>query len=463
MKYLVSLLLLLTTTTVVVHGLGAEYMTADAECMSYEDDGHVHLSPCFHPTYEFELNGNQFVASKTGKCLSSVPTESSYYHEATFEDCTAETKQQWTLHQDGHLSVEVEDDGVGGSGPFCLKKIEGTTKLKVDHDNWPMYGSEGGPCILWHNPAAGASGDPIIMGVKGQQFKFDGRDGGWYANLAAKELQWNMRFKKFDTCPEGDDMFVSSLAYSFDGGESKILIAATPVAIPQCQQEGAVCLGDGTLHISFDGGETFVSNPNDYTFSLRSRLVAHNTYAACSKKWFDYNLSVAKQEQHLRRGDEDPRRQLQATSKKTSLDYLTEEKRSMINPTECEQWMQERLERNDLFLQDGEWSTIHIETPAVSLHLEYRRNNAHKKVDGQCQFQSLDSWMTNVSPSLHNDVWNGILGETRLGDETDTDRFKILRGKQDTDYEVDGPFGRYFPALHIATTVDDNTAIIQGA
>ena len=35
-------------------------------------------------------------------------------------------------------------------------------------------------------------GDQTIVGLQGQSFKFDGRGGAWYANLAAESLQWNM-------------------------------------------------------------------------------------------------------------------------------------------------------------------------------------------------------------------------------------------------------------------------------
>ena len=53
----------------------------------------------------------------------------------------------------------------------------------------------------------GVVGDPLIMGLNGQFFKFEGRDSAWYANLASESLQWNMRFKRFDGLPAHEDMF----------------------------------------------------------------------------------------------------------------------------------------------------------------------------------------------------------------------------------------------------------------
>merc|ERR1739838_707989 len=120
---------------------------------------------------------------------------------------------------------------------------------------------------------------------------------------------------------------------------------------------------------------------------------------------------------------------------------MGEQKKSMIRPEECEDWIQDRFHNNDLFHQKGEWATIHIETPATaSIHIEYRRNNLKHEIDGQCNFQSLDAWMTHISKEVHDKEWHGILGETRIrknGHNTDTDRMTILRGENDADYEVD--------------------------
>merc|ERR1711937_640676 len=133
---------------------------------------------------------------------------------------------------------------------------------------------------------------------------------------------------------------------------------------------------------------------------------------------------------------------------KPVLDYLSEQKQHTIRPTECEGWIKERLEKNDVFLQKGQWSTMHIETPEISLHIEYRRDNMNRDVEGQCNYQSLDGWMTRVSKELHVEEWNGILGETR-GKTGVEGRQNILRGPNDTDCEVNGPFITDFPALHM--------------
>ena len=62
----------------------------------------------------------------------------------------------------------------------------------------------------------GVVGDPLIMGLNGQFFKFEGRDSAWYANLASESLQWNMRFKRFDGLPAHEDMFGEYDVGSYD-------------------------------------------------------------------------------------------------------------------------------------------------------------------------------------------------------------------------------------------------------
>jgi len=493
-------------------------------CMGYNHIGDLYLYDCNNGLEVFEMEFNrtsgQFKAlsgHSAGQCLQTTLDIF-----PTFGECNpARQDQHWRFNvQDRTFLLTTADED-------CLMQVTSSPqRLKV----FPV--NTNSECLRWESyipedngDVAGTSGDPVIMGLQGQKFKFDGRDGGWYTNLAigggrslesqkedeALKFQWNMKFKQFPTCPKGDDMFVSSLAYNFfpedknEYANNDILIVTTPHAIPQCEDDSAVCLGDGTLHISFDGGETYVSNPADFNFANgRGRLVAHNTYEACSRKWFDYSISRQKEieaaageaktagsrlkNQFLRgsknmlsgnshslstdamiKGLANPQisRELREVSqekkKKASLQYLLEKKRYMIEPKECESWIAERQKQNDLFLQRGQWSTIHIETPDLSLHIEYRRNNLHMEEDitkgKQCpNFQSLDAWMTDISPELNDKFsWYGVLGETKTKLYFDSakeqqilhDRSLLLRGKNDSDYEVDGPFAKQFNAHYI--------------
>jgi len=298
---------------------------------------------------------------------------------------------------------------------------------------------------------SGVQGDPIIIGLKGQVFKFDGRDGGWYANVASKSFHWNMQFRKYPTCEEGSDVFISGLTFitpkesdmQHQTSESNVLIATTPEPIPECRGYDQNCLGDGTLHISFDGGQTYVSQPGDYNYASRNRIVAHNTYAACSRRWHDYDITP--KVKNFRRG-----RRVTINEKKP-LELLSEKNETMINPQECLAWIEDRKNKNDLFQQKGLWSSLYVQTPSVSFHIEYRQSNL-VPIEEQCTYQSLDAWMTTVSKKSDSQSWQGILGETKKdiyddqGQQILSDRKHLLRGNRDMDYEVEGPFGIHFNA-----------------
>lgn len=293
-------------------------------------------------------------------------------------------------------------------------------------------------------------GDPIIVGLKGQVIKFDGEDGKWYSNVATSGLNWNMQFRKYSGCPQDQDMYISGLSISTDSiSQSSILIATTMEPIPECRnQDDVVCLGGGMLHISFDGGNTFVSKPGDYHFS-QVRLIAHNTYNSCSRKWHDYELTVANNDKQSSLRDKSRR-----ASEKKPEEKLLEQKAKMIDPVECQGWIQERQKLGDLFDQRGLWSTIEIETPLISFHIEFRQSNPQKE-DRLCDFQSLDAWISEVSNQLKQQEWSGILGETKERKfipgtqvEIKKGRSLFLRGKQDADYEVKGPFGTKHAAMN---------------
>merc|ERR1740124_2291 len=72
--------------------------------------------------------------------------------------------------------------------------------------------------------------------------------------------------------------------------------------------ETKVCLGDGSLRIVVDGYE--ILHPGDYPLqNVGGRIVAHNTYSACSRKWYDFDKVSADR---------------QLSISKTPLDYIIE-------------------------------------------------------------------------------------------------------------------------------------------
>mmetsp|Transcript_23300 Transcript_23300/g.26827 ORF Transcript_23300/g.26827 Transcript_23300/m.26827 type:complete len:115 (-) Transcript_23300:220-564(-) len=111
--------------------------------------------------------------------------------------------------------------------------------------------------------------------------------------------------------------------------------------------------------------------------------------------------------------------------------------------------MDDCVTHDDLFLQTGTWETVHIETPLISFIVEYRQSNG--EAEG-CNFQSLDAWITDASPEILEETWEGILGETRLpkfyadGNHILNDRGMILLGKGDCGYEINEESGVDFGA-----------------
>jgi hypothetical protein len=119
------------------------------------------------------------------------------------------------------------------------------------------------------------------------------------------------------------------------------------------------------------------------------------------------------------------------------LDHL---KKTMIDPVDCENWINDRKAYNDLFLQPGRSSTVIIETDDITLHLEYRQESE------RCDAHSIDVWIASISPTLLEQKWEGIIGETKKDavspsvEQTMTDRLEVLKFKDDKDYEVVSPF-----------------------
>lgn len=404
----------------------------------------------------------------TTSYLSGSGYSSQTYYELdgclSEEACIFTIKDTWgdgicCGHGQGYYEVWMDNNLVGSGGDFdSVESIElCNSSPPVPPPSSPPVPPPSSPPVPppTNSPTVdggGFNGDPIILGLQKQVFKFEGRDGGWYSNLSNKNLNWNMQFKQFNSCPADENMFVSGLSFSTNDHDhtdmnfnSNILIVTTPNAIEECRSDpNAVCLGEGTLHISLDGGKTFVSKPGDYHFGSSSRIVAHNTYAPCSRKWHDYEVSQ-NDWKNLRNGG---RRATQQEKKPIQL--LKENKASMINPNTCAGWIKVRGELDDLFQQKGEWSTVYVETPVASFHVEYRRSDIY---DRKCDFQSLDAWMTKVSDKMEKEEWAGILGETKYkvydlntGEQIKTDRNQLLRGKDDADYEVSGPFSTEFAA-----------------
>ena len=157
----------------------------------------------------------------------------------------------------------------------------------------------------------------------------------------------------------------------------------------------------------------------------------------------------------LKAGDEPAVDLLEGNDEPSPLDLLLKSHGKMLNPEECDAWISERVTNGDLFDQRGGWATIYIMTPLVNYHLEVRQSDPETS---PCTYQSLDTWISQITDELRAEEWRGIIGETRTSKEEENgnpimyDRLAILDYPEDEAYEVDGPFGTSFAAKEAIST-----------
>jgi len=302
------------------------------------------------------------------------------------------------------------------------------------------------------------NGDPLFIGIRGQVFKFEGKSDTWYANLASESVQWNLLFNEFESCPKHENMFVTkaSVFLRDSGNQITVGVLNKEKFLPGCA-EGTVCLGEGSLGIEINN--RVIDSPGVYSLDDNAgRVVIHNTYASCSRKWYDYDIS--KDELN----SAGTRALIDSNSQEAAMDLLFKNKGKMLDPEECQSWLDKRAKNRDLFSQNGSWTTVYIETQDISMHMEYRQ------ADETCDSHLIDAWISKVSPKLLAQEWKGILGETRYpkyhsdGREIESGRELLLIGKKDEHYEVKTPYETMFTARHLFSphdplSVDSSVAV----
>jgi hypothetical protein len=296
--------------------------------------------------------------------------------------------------------------------------------------------------------AGGVNGDPLIMGLSNQVFFFDGKSGSWYSAVSAPSFQWNMELQTYNSCPEHADNFVAGVGLTFFDKKGKAeKQVKVKVVNPQggvnvgCGGGSANCLGFGSLEIEIDGVVHVTGG--DYKFKDGAgRIVAFNTFYQCSRKWYDFGV---------RPSFLDDTNDLSSSSRRLEndkpdvFDVLDGLKSTMIDPEVCQKWMADRHDQDNLFDQAGHWSTVIVETPDITFHLEYKQQNE------LCDAHTIDVWISSVSPTLLAEHWEGVIGETKLDSHTANSagtrsmkkvvsRAEALKYPSDDAYEVQSPF-----------------------
>ena len=291
-------------------------------------------------------------------------------------------------------------------------------------------------CPITIRPSVpGVNGDPLIMGIQGQLFKFDGRNGAWYSAISAKSFQWNMKISQFEGCPVGSDTFCSGAAFTFfDSRKRKTRTIEINVVNEHhvdigCGESANSCLGNGSLEILIDDKKI---GSGDYKFEDGTgRVLAFNTFYQCSRKWYDFDVTPEPSAFSSFRNS----RRLAAIP--GVFDIVRDFQDTVVDKEVCTQWIEERQRLGDLFEQAGHWSTIIVKTEDVQFHIEYKQENQ------RCNAHSLDVWMSKVSPRMLDETWEGIIGETKAPANEKKDvyeRDEILKFVDDGAYEVQNPF-----------------------
>lgn len=279
---------------------------------------------------------------------------------------------------------------------------------------------------------AGVNGDPLIMGLKGQLFFFNGRSGAWYSAISTPSFQWNMRISEYETCPSHSNTFVSGASFTFHDKKNKkshnieINVVNEYNVDVGCGSGPASCLGAGSLEMMIDGKKQLYGG--NYAFGKNGaggEILAFNTFYQCSRKWHDFEVVSAEKQslRHSRALSTDP-------NVFETIDGL---KDTMIDKEVCQQWIEERKLNGDLFDQAGHYSTIIVKTDAVTFHIEYKQENE------RCNAHSLDVWVSKASPEITMQNWEGVIGETKEPTDANKDKFdrkQVLKYAEDSDYEV---------------------------
>ena len=345
--------------------------------------------------------------------------------------------EKW-VDQIHHITLDIPEAAF-----IRTNNIDLLLKIRVNSDVGDESGGFDNFSVTSFNcNSGGVNGDPLIMGLAGQLFKFDGRNGAWYSAVSSKSFQWNMKINEYDNCPADSNKFVGGVGFTLFKNGKKGRKPAHKIAVnvvnefgvqTGCGTDSTNCLANGSLELIIDD-KKFVY-PGDYQFKDGTgRVVAFNTYYECSRKWYDFDITPVEEEEA---GNNNLRANRRLATFPGVFDVVRDLENTMVDKDVCDQWITERQTHNDLFKQAGEWSTIIVKTDDISFHIEYKQE--HKR----CDAHTVDVWIASVSPDLYDEDWEGVIGETKdpsnhAGEKIERDEF--LKFPNDDQYEVKSPF-----------------------
>jgi len=218
---------------------------------------------------------------------------------------------------------------------------------------------------------------------------------GWLRKLESQSLRWDIHSNEFDTCPKNKHFVdASTMTFYYSTGQDEVAHSIVIEAVKNndtpddCQS--SVCLGNGSLNIYVDGN--LIIKPGDYSLiNVGGRIIAYNTHLACARKKDEPSSTGSGLRSH-RKLYEAP---LVLQRMRTPVDFVSHVHGEMTDSTICKEWIDDRSKYDDIFKQGGNLSIVHVQTPLISFHIEYRYSP-----DNNCEFSPLETWITDASEEI---------------------------------------------------------------
>ena len=223
-----------------------------------------------------------------------------------------------------------------------------------------------------------------------------------------------MKISEFEGCPADSNKFVTGLGLSVYDAKKKAVHNIEINVVNEHQvyigcgtnddkENDFGCLGAGSLELVIDGKKE--TRSVDHAFPDGSgSVLAYNTISSCSRRWYDFDLTPAKDLAHATsRGRGRALRTL--SNEEGVFSVIDGMKETAVDQENCDFWTAERKVKGDLLTQTGTWSTIVVKTNTVTLHIEYKQ--LQEMGEAGCNAHALDVWVKEVSPAAYQEKWEG--------------------------------------------------------
>ena len=287
----------------------------------------------------------------------------------------------------------------------------------------------------------------------------------WYNILRTSKLTWNMSPYKYDNCAEGENMFNMNNGFTFhstddddddgdDGQEDEGDVTTTMRKktsswnvlkrkntkksktqylqfrlnrrdVRSCLFNGSkTCLSGGNFIMNLGKTAPDMYHPGSYNIGKVEKemikVTAYNTIRDCSSNGSnDGNANDAASYTQVERRSvmtaDDEQQQQSSSNEKHPIDYLKQDLAFATNPSNCQEWITEREQHQDIFHFNSDQSTIHVDTPSIYIRIDVRQNKV--PTDEECNYANMNVWITTATTEMV--PLGGILGGGGANTEVD--------------------------------------------